>query len=339
MCVSPNTGLPVHRVVLPGKIGGHALRALIGDFSCHVHYTPINHGGRMDATMITGVDGPMLDALKTKISGLFAPGLMMTKMVVEAKVPKHDGIQSRMFVAYTWVFDLRDQEVMSLIRLVDTKPAADPPRDWMQPAMRNCPEARRLLQYSYWAFWMRVYLVVGKTLQTPQANFPMAQTNFPTEPQTASEAAAVPGHFTAPVHSAFGVQAGAPVTVADAVAEANRQAQRLREHRAAVLRLKRKDRRAADRKGKGVDRRLHPGLHPQGPEASAAAGSGLGHSLGPAAEANVSDPLSGSLYPDKMPREKAIADGFLVDPSIDIYGSDEGANFAAAGTPIVSGRP
>ncbi|KAF6808558.1 hypothetical protein CMUS01_13866 [Colletotrichum musicola] len=200
MCVDPNTGLPVHRVVLPGSISGHALRALIGDFSCHVHYTLINHGGRMDATMITGVDGPMLDALKTKISGLFAPGLMMTKMVVEAKVPTHDGIQSRLFVANTWVFDFRDQEVMSLLRLVDTKPALDPPQDWMQPAMRNCPEARRLLQYSNWMFWMRVYLVVGKTLPpapeepvqvaqpkpmeqanllTSQTNLPMGQNNFP----------------------------------------------------------------------------------------------------------------------------------------------------------------
>ncbi|KAF6816441.1 hypothetical protein CPLU01_13868 [Colletotrichum plurivorum] len=363
MCVDPNTGAPVHRVVLPGKIGAHALRALIGDFSCHVHYTPVNHGGRMDATMITGVDGTMLEALKTSVSGLFAPGLMMTKMVVEAKVPTHDGVQSRLFVAYTWVFDLRDQEVMSLLRMVDNKPALDPPQDWMQPAMRNCPEARRLLQSNHWMFWMRVYLVVGKTLPpppdelvqiaqpepmkqanlpTPQDNLPMGQTNFPMG-QTAfpMEQAMLP---TGP---AYRPEAQTAIEAAAVAAKANRQAPRLREHRAAILLLKRRDRRAADRKGKGVDRRIHPGLHPgllpQGPEASPAAGSGLRHmvgqGLGPATEANVSDHLSGSLHPDTMLRENANADAFLVDPSIDLYRSDAWKDFVAAGQRMALAKP
>ncbi|KAF6808559.1 hypothetical protein CMUS01_13867 [Colletotrichum musicola] len=186
-----------------------------------------------------------------------------------------------------------------------------------------------------------------------QTNFPMEHTKFPMgqayqpEAQAAGGAAALAVPSTAPVHSAFGVQAGAPVTVADAIAEANRRAQRLRDHRAAKLRLQRADRRASDRKGKGVDRWLHPGLHPglppQGPEASAAAGSDLRHmvepGLAPATEANVSNPLSGSLHPDMMLRENANADAFLVDPSIDLYRSEEWKDFVAAGQRMVPERP
>lgn len=293
MCVDPSTGVPVHRVVLPGRVGGHALRALIGDFSSHLHYNIVNHGGRMDATMISGVEGTMLDALKTTLSGLFAPAepsLMMTKMVVQVNLPTSEGIRSGLYPAYTWAFDLRNQEILNLMRLIDTKPAADPPQDWMQPAMQGCPQARRLLQPNFWMYWMRVCIVAGGKLPPPppdmptqmaqpepmeQANSPMGQTMLPIaqayrpEAQAASGAAAVASLSTAPIHPAVGVRAGAPAPVADAAAEAESQARRLREHRAAILRLTRGDRRAAGRKGKGVDRRLHP-LQLQAPEAAAA---------------------------------------------------------------------